>query len=99
MDDSRETSSHPDRREARRFDTRLPVDVDGRKARLTDLSQTGVGFVTDEPPPTGSTVKIGVRHLPDDRHPAPSEAEVVRVNEEPDGSFNVGARLNPTGKG
>lgn len=87
------SDSHPDRRDAQRLPSGLPIYVDGRQARLTDLSTEGVGFETREPPLPGERVQVGVRHLPDDAHPAPCEAEVVRVEAGAEGVFTVGARL------
>jgi hypothetical protein len=81
-----------ERRQAKRFGSAMPLYVDGVKAQLTDLSATGVGFVSEEPFEPGHNVQIGVRHLPDDRHPRPCEAEVVRVTRGERG-FRVGARL------
>lgn len=81
-----------ERRGAPRFETALPVQVGSVKARLTDLSATGIGFVAPEPLEPGMQVEIGVRHLPDERHPPPSTAEVVRV-QPTDGGFAIGARL------
>jgi hypothetical protein len=82
-----------ERRHAKRYGSAMPLHVDGAKAQLTDLSATGVGFVTEEPLEPGNNVSIGIRHLPDDSHPAACNAEVVRVDESEDGSFAVGAKL------
>ena len=80
-----------DRRPAHRFSARMPLDVSGAKAKLTDMTDTGVAFVTAEPFEPGMRVEISVRHLPDDRHPAPAHAQVVRV-EMQDGLYEVDAR-------
>ena len=82
-----------ERRQAQRFDAVVPLQVDGVPAKLTDLSATGVGFVAKEPLEPGASVEIGVRHLPDEKHPKPCNAEVVRV-EPADNGFAVGARLS-----
>ena len=93
----RDTPQQPEpdeRRLAPRFGAKLPLDVDGVKAKLTDLSATGVGFVSEQAIEPGSSVEIGIRHLPDDKHPPPLNAEVVRVTPAGEG-FAVGARLGP----
>ena len=82
-----------ERRQAQRFGAALPLAVAGVKAEMTDLSATGVGFLADQPLTPGSTVAIGVRHLPDESHPPPCTAEVVRVTPADDG-FTIGARLD-----
>jgi hypothetical protein len=83
----------PDRRDTDRVPSGLPISVDGRQARLRDLSTQGVGFETSEPPAPGEVVALGMRYLPDDLHPPLCEAEVVRVEPRDDGVFKVGARL------
>jgi hypothetical protein len=88
----------PDKRRAPRFSARqFPLDVSGAKARLTDLSDTGVGFVTDQALAPGAQVEVSVRHLPDDRHPAPLAAEVVRVERDAQGRYAVGAKIRRKG--
>ena len=91
-DDGVAANASGERRQAPRFDAVVPLEVDGVPAKLTDLSATGVGFLAREPLEPGSEVEIGVRHLPDEKHPEPSKAEVVRVEPTDDG-FAVGARL------
>lgn len=90
----RETApSHPERRDAERIPSALPLYVNGDEAKLIDLSTTGVGFVTECPPRLGATVDIAVRHLPDDAHPQPQKIEVVHISEQEGGIFSVGAKL------
>ncbi|MBI5276127.1 MAG: PilZ domain-containing protein [Burkholderiales bacterium] len=88
--------SKQDKRRAPRYSSRFSLDVSGAKAKLTDLSETGVGFVTEQPLAPGANVQVSVRHLPDDKHPEPMAAEVVRVERDAQGRYAVGARL---GKG
>lgn len=92
------TPQQGERRGAPRFETALPVQVGNVRAKLTDLSATGVGFVAPEPLEPGTQVEIGVHHLPDEHHPPPSTAEVVRVRPT-DGGFAIGARLAQPAKG
>ena len=92
-DATAEKTSEGERRQAQRFDAVVPLQVDGVPAKLTDLSATGVGFLAKEPIEPGRSVEIGVNHLPDERHPQPCNAEVVRVEQTDDG-FAVGARLS-----
>jgi hypothetical protein len=94
MDDLEPAPPPSERRQARRFAAALPLDVSGIKAELLDFSTTGVRFVAEQPLHPGSTVAIGVRHLPDDAHPPPCKAEVVRVASFA-GGFTVGAKLAP----
>ncbi|HVZ45550.1 MAG TPA: PilZ domain-containing protein [Ramlibacter sp.] len=85
-------TARSERRRATRYGSKLPLYVGGNRARLIDFSDTGVGFVSDEPLEPGHEITIGMRYLPDDSHPAPRSAEVVRVTSA-EGGFAVGAKF------
>ena len=82
-----------EQRAAARFETRLPVHLDGAAASTCDISAQGICFEADEPLPLGALVNFSVEYsLYGQRHRLSCEGKVVRVDRE-DGRTRVAARL------
>ncbi|MDB5751263.1 MAG: hypothetical protein JWP65_1684 [Ramlibacter sp.] len=82
-----------DQREAPRFDTALPVRIDGVQGRAFNISEHGIYFETDVPQQLGALVNFTLEfHLYGKTHQMVCEAKVVRV-EEQGARIGVGARL------
>lgn len=84
-----------DRRAAERFVASMPASVNGGEATTQDLSATGLSFVVDRPYAPGDRIDVTIEYLLDGHHyPLQCEAEVVRVQQGPQG-YTIGARLAP----
>ncbi|HEY8361066.1 MAG TPA: PilZ domain-containing protein [Ramlibacter sp.] len=90
---SPEAQSGADHRSAVRFDTDLPVRIDGAHGRTFNISTQGIYFETDVPQELGSLVNFTLEfNLYGQTHHLLCEAKVVRV-EEQGTRIGVGARL------
>jgi len=84
-----------DRRAAERFVASMPASVNGGDATTQDLSASGLSFVTDRAYQPGERIEVTIEYLLDGHHyPLQCEAEVVRVQQCPQG-YTIGARLAP----
>jgi hypothetical protein len=82
-----------DQRAAARFDTVLPVSVEGAEAWTRNISSTGIYFETDVAPEVGSLVNFTVEFtLQGKRNRLLCEGKVVRVDHG-DERIGVAARL------
>jgi hypothetical protein len=82
-----------DRRGAERILAEMPVSVDGRESTTSDLSSSGLSFLSDQAYAPGAQVEVLIEYLLDGhKYPLRCTAEVVRS--EPSGEgWRVGARL------
>ncbi|MGV3571667.1 MAG: PilZ domain-containing protein [Ramlibacter sp.] len=82
-----------DHRTAVRFDTELPVRIDGAHGRTFNISAQGIYFETDIPQQLGALVNFTLEfNLYGQTHHLLCEAKVVRL-EEQGTRVGVGARL------
>jgi hypothetical protein len=82
-----------DQRTSARFDTTMPVEIDGLEATTHNISAQGVYFETDVEQRVGALVNFWVEFtLYGRRHRLMCEGKVVRV-EEQGGRIGVAARL------
>lgn len=87
------SSQADDQRAAARFDSALPVELDGSDGRTRNISQSGVYFETDLPREVGELVHFTVEfHLHGQRHRLSCEGKVVRVDAK-EGRIGVAAHL------
>jgi acyl-coenzyme A thioesterase PaaI-like protein len=86
-------TSPNDHRAAARFDTALPVDVEGMQATGRNISSTGVYFETAVDLPLGSVLNLNVQFTQGGRkHWLACEGRVVRVTQA-GGQHGVAAEL------
>lgn len=87
-----------DKRTSERYIASMPVHVGGELAATQDLSQHGLSFVTQRRYEPGERLQLTIEYLLDGHnYPLECEAEVMRVQEGPNG-FTIGARLTaPSG--
>ena len=84
-----------DQRAAVRFDTRLPIRVDGAHGVARNISNTGIYFETDvdDAPGPGQLVNVMVEYTVQGRkRQRACEGQVLRVHQK-EGSVAVAARL------
>lgn len=82
-----------DLRAAVRFDTEMPVRVDGAEAIARNISSNGIYFETDLRPVVGALVNLTIEFtLHGQRQRLECEGKVVRVDAR-DGRVGVAARL------
>ena len=85
--------SRSNKRSSDRFVAEMPLTVDGRPGTTQDLSPGGLAFVSERPYELGAKVQVVIEYLLDGHNfPLECEAEVVRVQQGPDG-YTIGARL------
>ncbi|QJW84344.1 PilZ domain-containing protein [Ramlibacter terrae] len=90
---SNEADSGADHRAAVRFETDLPVRIDGAHGRTFNISAQGIYFETDIPQQLGALVNFTLEfNLYGQTHHMLCEAKVVRL-EEQGARIGVGARL------
>jgi hypothetical protein len=89
--DTTQTSS--DQRTAARFDTHLPLKIEGDEVQTQNISAHGVYFETSAPHEVGALVNFTVEYTLYGRtHRLLCEGKVVRVDIQP-GGVGVAARL------
>jgi hypothetical protein len=82
-----------EQRNAARFDTRLPLRIDGSDGLTQNISAHGVNFETEVEPPLGALVNFSLEFTQNGRpQRLLCEGKVVRVEREAD-CFRVAARL------
>ncbi|MBE7368060.1 PilZ domain-containing protein [Ramlibacter pallidus] len=87
------TADERDQRAAIRFDTAMPVRIEGCEGETQNISAQGVYFETDVQQPIGSLVNFTVEYtLYGRRHTLLCEAKVVRVDRHGD-RIGIAARL------
>ena len=83
----------PEQRSADRFDTTLPVHVEGSEGHTHNVSAQGIYFETDVQQHVGALVEVAVEFtLHGRRHRLHCEGKVMRVERRGD-RVGVGARL------
>ena len=84
-----------ERRGEERVAAAMPVRVNGMGATTEDLSTNGLSFIAEHPYPIGARIDVVVEYLLDGHnYPLACEAEVVSVQELPEG-WRIGAKLAP----
>lgn len=87
------SSISPDQRVAARFDTAMPVGLDGTQAQARNISETGIYFETADVQEVGSRVSMEIEYrLAGQLHRLVCEGEVVRVTRD-GGRVGVAAKL------
>lgn len=87
-----------DKRISERYVASMPVHVGGEVATTQDLSEHGLSFMTQRRYEPGEHLQVTIEYLLDGHnYPLECEAEVMRVQEGPEG-FTIGARLLPQSK-
>lgn len=82
-----------DQRSAARFDTAMPIRIDGAHGHTRDISANGICFDTDVRQRLGSLINFTLEYtLYGQTHHLQCEAKVVRVEEHADG-VRIAARL------
>lgn len=82
-----------DQRAAVRFDTRLPIRIDGAHGVARNISNTGIYFETDVEQAPGQLVNVMVEYTVQGRkRQLACEGQVLRVQRQ-DGRVAVAARL------
>ena len=82
-----------DQREAIRFDTALPLEMEGATGFTRDVSATGIYFETDALPEIGPVVSFTMRYRQGGKlHELQCDARVVRVEARGD-RIGIAAKL------
>ena len=83
-----------EQRAAARFDTRLPIRIDGAHGVARNISNTGIYFETDVQQAPGQLVNVMVEYTVMGRkRQLMCEGQVLRVQSRDDGGVCVAARL------
>ena len=85
-----------DQRAAVRFETRLPIRIDGAQGVARNISNTGIYFETDleQAPASGQLVNVMVEYTVQGRkRQLACEGQVLRVTSKDEGRVAVAARL------